>query len=358
MGRKDKEKSSKSTSATSSSAAPPVSQPHKERGARFFLEGNYSRALDCFSESLKSDEGALTTPSSTHLIYSNRSTTYIQLKFYSNALHDAEQCISLAPQWAKAYLRKGEALEHLLQYPEALKCYEIGLTLEPNDQKLKDQYEKIQSLMNELKLNQLELGNQNNNRTNQEFDRYSQLTQWLQAGGARFPKIYLQYYSEDHRGVHALTSLSSEDIILYVPQNYIMTSEIAKASGIAKKMVDCGMELRSKHSYLASYLLQERKKGKDSFWWPYILCLPQKYSNMPIFFDQAKLKLLQGSFTLSKIADRIESLKAEYESICENVPEMKQFTHEEFVWARLVVITRIFGLVINGNKTDGLGKIE
>jgi len=36
------------------------------------------------------------------------------------------------------------------------------------------------------------------------------------------------------------------------------------------------------------------------------------------------------------------------------VPEFGQYTHEDFVWARLVVITRIFGLVIEGNKTDGL----
>ena len=39
---------------------------------------------------------------------------------------------------------------------------------------------------------------------------------------------------------------------------------------------------------------------------------------------------------------------------CRHVPEYRAFGLEEFVWARLVVITRIFGLVVNGNKTDGL----
>lgn len=37
-----------------------------------------------------------------------------------------------------------------------------------------------------------------------------------------------------------------------------------------------------------------------------------------------------------------------------HVPEFGRFTHAEFVWARLVVITRIFGLIIRGIKTDGL----
>merc|ERR1719250_261191 len=52
--------------------------------------------------------------------------------------------------------------------------------------------------------------------------------------------------------------------------------------------------------------------------------------------------------------DRIESLQAEYDNICENVPQFKRFPHKDFVWARLVVITRIFGMVIDGIKTDGL----
>eukprot|EP00494_Astrolonche_serrata_P031845 UN32114 len=64
--------------------------------------------------------------------------------------------------------------------------------------------------------------------------------------------------------------------------------------------------------------------------------------------------MLTGSLTLQKIKDRIESLKIEYNNLCLYVPEFRQFSHEQFVWARLVVITRIFGLIINQVKTDGL----
>ena len=104
-----------------------------------------------------------------------------------------------------------------------------------------------------------------------------------------------------------------------------------------------------------SDLLQERAKGSDSFWAPYINSLPQVYGNMPIFFNDEMLAHLKGSFTLAKIRERIESLKAEYDNICAHVPAlMKDFTHADFVWARLAVITRIFGLVIRGVKTDGL----
>merc|ERR1712176_124114 len=44
----------------------------------------------------------------------------------------------------------------------------------------------------------------------------------------------------------------------------------------------------------------------------------------------------------------------EYNNLCEHVPQFARFSHKQFVWARLVVITRIFGLVIDGVKTDGL----
>jgi len=133
-----------------------------------------------------------------------------------------------------------------------------------------------------------------------------------------------------------------------------MTSDVAKESEIGKKIINSGCKLRSTHSFLAAYLCQEKHKGKASYWYPYISILPVLYRNMPIFFEEQELRWLRGSFTLKKIADRKEDLTAEYENICKYVPEFRQHSQREFVWARLAVITRIFGLVINGNKTDGL----
>lgn len=40
-------------------------------------------------------------------------------------------------------------------------------------------------------------------------------------------------------------------------------------------------------------------------------------------------------------------------SLVQGVPEFGRFTLEDFIWGRFVVITRIFGLVVAGNKTDG-----
>ena len=193
-----------------------------------------------------------------------------------------------------------------------------------------------------------------NHLSNPDADRFVQLINWMNTGGSKFPKLYLQYYTQDYRGVHALARIPQDEIILYVPHAQVMTSQVAMDSPLGRKIQASGIELRSKHSYLATYLLTQKHSATPSPWQPYIDSLPTTYSNMPIFYSMKYLNMLKGSFTLQKIADRIDSLRAEYENIKAHVPEFGQFTHAEFVWARLVVITRIFGLVIHGTKTDGL----
>ena len=148
--------------------------------------------------------------------------------------------------------------------------------------------------------------------------------------------------------------IHKDEDICYIPHDYIMTSDVAKASEIGKQLINSGIELRSKHSYLASYLLVEREKGENSRWFIYIDILPRKFNTIPLFFNDIQRSELRGSIALRKIDDRLESLKLEYESICEHIDGFDRFSLEDFTWARLVVITRIFGLVINDIKTDGL----
>jgi len=63
---------------------------------------------------------------------------------------------------------------------------------------------------------------------------------------------------------------------------------------------------------------------------------------------------MKGSHSMEKLDERKFSLKSEYDTLCKNVKGYSKFRYEEFVWARIAVITRIFGLTINGRETDGL----
>lgn len=184
-------------------------------------------------------------------------------------------------------------------------------------------------------------------------DKYDILLQWLSRGGAKFPLLELKYYTVDYRGVHARQRMQRDMIILEVPLPLIMTSDVAKASAIGQRIRESGCQLRSSHSWLACMLLEERA-NPNSFFAPYINTLPQHYRNMPIFFDDEELKELQGSFTTKMISDRKISLKDEYDNIVAHVPEFSRHHHLEFFWARLAVITRIFGFEVGSHKTDGL----
>ena len=111
--------------------------------------------------------------------------------------------------------------------------------------------------------------------------------------------------------------IAKDEDICFIPHDYIMTSDVAKASEIGRAIIDSPVELRSKHSYLASYLLQEREKGEESRWFPYIAVLPARFETIPLFFDDDMRSLLTGSIALRKIDDRLESLRLEYDALCE-----------------------------------------
>jgi len=191
-------------------------------------------------------------------------------------------------------------------------------------------------------------------RENPEYFRFRRLIEWLQSRGARFEKCEIRHIAEGCRATFARDRIQQDEEIVFIPKDFIITSEISLKSQICRAIKESGVNIRSKHTYLASYLLQERDRGNKSWWFPYIDVLPKKFTNIPLFFEDHELAELKGSIALQKIKDRHDSLRMEYENLCEHVSQMSQWTYNDFVWARLVVITRIFGLLINGVKTDGL----
>ena len=88
-------------------------------------------------------------------------------------------------------------------------------------------------------------------------------------------------------------------------------------------------------------------------WAEYIDILPKNYSNFPIFFTDDEKILLKGSAFLDQIEEKIEDIKADYDLICKEVPEYVQFPLKEYSEIRMMVSSRIFGIQIEGVKTDG-----
>ena len=130
-----------------------------------------------------------------------------------------------------------------------------------------------------------------------EKERFETMFGWMLENGANFDKLKVRYYAPDYRGVHAGKDIKKGETILYVPKHEIITLEMAFASPIGAQMFAKGHRnrlLSPKHSFLATYVMQERRKEVTIFD-KYIDILPKAFDNFPIFYTQEERTWLEGS---------------------------------------------------------------
>jgi len=60
----------------------------------------------------------------------------------NSALKDAEKCLELDPKFIKAYSRKGTCHHLMKEYHKALKAYDDGLKIDPNNKECKEGKQK------------------------------------------------------------------------------------------------------------------------------------------------------------------------------------------------------------------------
>jgi tetratricopeptide (TPR) repeat protein len=68
----------------------------RAKGNEAFNCGRFEEALTYYNKIIESE-----TSEEIHLIYSNRSTTFLKLGKYDEALRDAYQCVKIKPNFAK-----------------------------------------------------------------------------------------------------------------------------------------------------------------------------------------------------------------------------------------------------------------
>lgn len=98
--------------------------------------------------------------------------------------------------------------------------------------------------------------------------------------------------------------------------------------------------------------MQERRKP-ESYFKEFIDILPKNFTNFPIFYTAEERKALEGSAMQNVITDKIRDIQTDYNMITTEVPEFKQFSLKEYSEMRMMVCSRIFGITIEGVKTDG-----
>jgi len=109
----------------------------KDAGNKHLQAKQYDEAIKAYTEAIKINP-------SDHVFFSNRSAAYLSKGDAENALHDAEECVKLSPQWPKGYSRKGAALHALRRYDEGVSAYNSGLAVAPTDEGLRSGLNEIQ----------------------------------------------------------------------------------------------------------------------------------------------------------------------------------------------------------------------
>ncbi|XP_023246002.1 stress-induced-phosphoprotein 1 isoform X2 [Copidosoma floridanum] len=102
----------------------------KDKGNKALQENKFDEAIQFYTQAIDLDK-------SNHVLYSNRSAAYAKAGKYSQALEDADKTVTLKPDWAKGYSRKGSALAYLGRLDDSINTYEKGLMLDPTNEQLK-----------------------------------------------------------------------------------------------------------------------------------------------------------------------------------------------------------------------------
>ncbi|XP_052016774.1 RNA polymerase II-associated protein 3 [Apodemus sylvaticus] len=108
----------------------------KEKGNKFFKQGKYDEAIECYTKGMDADPYNPVLPT-------NRASAYFRLKKFAVAESDCNLAIALSRNYTKAYARRGAARFALQKFEDARKDYEKVLELEPNNFDATNELRKI-----------------------------------------------------------------------------------------------------------------------------------------------------------------------------------------------------------------------
>jgi hypothetical protein len=192
---------------------------------------------------------------------------------------------------------------------------------------------------------------------------FAGLEAWLlsappgEAPASAFPYLRVKRYGENSRGVHARCDLPAEVEVMSIGERFLLTVEVAREHEVCRAIAASGVDRdlsAAKHCYLSVYVLCTRGDAEGPFA-PYYAVLPRAFPGMPLFWAPEELAWLAGSHVLEQVEERRRNVCADWRLLCDAVPALgAAFTVDDFLWARMMVASRNFGITVDGVRTDAL----
>ena len=303
-------------------------QSEENKGKNNIFSNEYDIAINYYTKKINNDK-----ENTIYLI--KRAISYLAKGYYNLALKDALKSIEIDGTFNKGYYIAS------LCY---LEMYDIDMAEKFSQNKNKRLKALIDKNKNEI---------YQKSKKYKSYPLYVNFLRELYKYNSFFPKLEIHFYTDDYRGVMAKSNILKDEIIMTIPKECLISLETALETSYGRRIGEFMYnELNSpKHCLLSSFLLYEEKNPKYKY---YFDLLPRDFSNFPIFYTNKELELLKGSPFLTQILEKKEDMRADYNKLCEYLPDFKQFSYLKFCEARVLISSRIFGIAINDNKTDVL----
>jgi histone-lysine N-methyltransferase SETD3 len=206
--------------------------------------------------------------------------------------------------------------------------------------------------VNDIDKDKFQIFNKKTENTSPNFQIFEK---WLLDNGATFVNLEINNNERGIRSVCAKQDIMNDTVIMEIPLRFLITVEMGKNTIFGRRFVQSEIPiLNTNNIFLTMFLLLDQC-NKHSFFRPYYNILPTQFSNMPVLWKHEELKWLKGSFMATEIKERRSMLFCEYSEICSLCPDFKNyFPLEIFIWARICVCSRNFGIIINGVRTAAL----
>ena len=120
---------------------PEIAEKENEKANELYKAGKYPDALKQYNEAIKRNPKL-------PKYYTNRASCFIKLLEFSSASKDCDKALELDPKSLRAYQRKATCHLMLKEYHRSLECIEKAQKLYPDDQELKNIYQKTYMAIN------------------------------------------------------------------------------------------------------------------------------------------------------------------------------------------------------------------
>lgn len=184
-------------------------------------------------------------------------------------------------------------------------------------------------------------------------DLVTDLAPWMSHRGASFPFAEIAQDARGSRHLRATADVPAGEVVLRIPRPLLLSVDVARKSAIGRQILAADIDAPGPHSFLAAYLLAERRRPTSPFA-RYIGSLPAVFPTVPIFLQKELAPVLRGTLAWIKMTRRKDALCRDFVALRGAVPAFHDISLRDFFWARTAIVTRVFGITVNGAHTEAL----